>query len=70
MVFMTNLYAVIDQNISFCKGRLELSSEKKDSSKCINLLWSYTHFTNLEWKFSSYIFFRKIGKNWRKFYVS
>ena len=29
MISITNLYAVIDQNMSFCRGRSELSSEKK-----------------------------------------
>jgi hypothetical protein len=43
-----NLHVIIDPNMSFCRERLGLSSEKKDSSKCINLLQSYGYFTNHE----------------------
>ena len=47
--------------MSFCRGRLELSSEK-DSSIPINLLKCYDYFTNLNLKFLRYIFWGKLEK--------
>jgi hypothetical protein len=59
MISMRKLYVIVDQNMSFCRGRLELSSEK-DSSIPINLLKCYDYFTNLNLKFLRYIFLRQI----------
>ena len=61
MISMRKLYVIVDQNMSFCRGRLELSSEK-DSSIPINLLKCYDYFTNLNLKFLRYIFWEKLEK--------